>query len=56
MCHLIHVYILQQVARLQLQVLHAIAALPRSHETTTALDALNADLMDLSKVVQQINL
>ena len=39
-----------QVARLQLQLLHAVAALPRSHQTTNALDMLNAELLDLSKV------
>ena len=48
MIYLITAY--HQVARLQLQLLHAVAALPRSHQTTNALDMLNAELLDLSKV------
>ena len=48
MIYLITAY--HQVARLQLQLLHAVAALPRSHQTTNALDMLNAELMHLSKV------
>ena len=35
---------------LQLKLLHAVAALPRSHQITNALDMLHAELMDLFKV------